>query len=60
MRKYANVNRLELLTERLIDLGLASPALMKYFVETGAIDRLREVDRFSTKAEEKLKAAGLI
>jgi isopenicillin N synthase-like dioxygenase len=58
IRKYANVNRLELLAERLIDLGLASPSLMEYFVQSGAIERLREVGRLSPKAERALLDAG--
>lgn len=58
VRKYANVTRLELLAERLIDLGLASHSLMEFFVNSGAIDRLREVGRFSPKAELALRNAG--
>ncbi|PIS02544.1 MAG: hypothetical protein COT85_04465 [Chlamydiae bacterium CG10_big_fil_rev_8_21_14_0_10_42_34] len=58
VRKYANVNRIELLAERLIDLGLASNGLMEFFVNSGAIERLREVNRFSPKAEEALLKAG--
>ena len=60
VRKYANVNRLELLAERLIDLGLASRPLMEYFVQSGAIEKLREVGRFSPKAEEALLNAGFV
>jgi len=60
IRNYANVNRLELLAERLIDLGLASPSLIEYFVQSGAIERLREVNRFSPKAEKTLEEAGFI
>ncbi len=60
VRKYANVTRLELLAERLIDLGLASRSLMEFFVNSGAIERLREVGRFSPKAEEALRKAGFI
>lgn len=59
-RKYANVNRIELLTERLIDLGLASYGLMEFFVNSGAIERLREVGRFSPKTEEALLKAGFV
>ncbi len=60
VRKYANVTRLELLAERLIDLGLASRDLMEFFVNSGAIERLKEVGRFSSKAEAALIAEGLI
>lgn len=59
-RKYANINRIELLAERLIDLQLASPKLMKFFVESGAIERLKEVGRFSKKAEDALLKAGYL
>ncbi|MBX7066064.1 MAG: hypothetical protein K1X28_02420 [Parachlamydiales bacterium] len=58
IRKYANVTRMELLAERLIDLGLASKGLMEFFVNSGAVEKLREVGRFSPKAEEALKKAG--
>jgi isopenicillin N synthase-like dioxygenase len=58
VRKYANVTRLELLFERLIDLRLASKDLMEFFVNSGAIERLREVGRFSPKAEDELRKAG--
>lgn len=58
VRKYALVNRIELLAERLIDLGLASRGLMDFFVNSGAIDRLKEVGRFSPKAKETLEKAG--
>ncbi len=60
IRKYANVNRIELLAERLIDLGLASRSLMEFFVQSGAIEKLREVGRFSPKAEEALLKAGFV
>jgi isopenicillin N synthase-like dioxygenase len=60
VRKYANLTRLELLAERLIDLGLASHSLMEFFVQSGAIEKLREVNRFSPKAEKALQQAGFI
>lgn len=46
-RKFANVTRNELLFERLIDLGLHSPALLEQFAKSGAISRLIEVNRAS-------------
>ena len=58
VRKYANITRLELLAERLIDLGLASHSLMEFFVQSGAIEKLREINRFSPKAEKALLEAG--
>lgn len=60
IKKYANVNRIELLAERLIDLGLASRSLMEFFVQSGAIERLREVGRLSPKAEKALLDAGFV
>lgn len=60
VRNYANVNRIELLAERIIDLGLASHDLMSFFVNSGAIDRLKEVGRFSKDAEIHLKEAGFL
>jgi len=58
VRKYANVTRFQLLAERLIDLRLASKELMQWFVDSGAIEKLREVERFSPKAEDELRKAG--
>ena len=60
VRKYAQVTRLELLAERLIDLGVASDDLIEFFIKSGAIERLKEVGRFSSDAEAKLIAKGLI
>ncbi len=58
VRKYANVTRLELLSERLIDLGIASKELKEFFVNSGAIEKLREIGRFSPKAEKALYEEG--
>lgn len=60
IRKYANITRMELLAERLIDLGLASSSLMEFFVQSGAIKKLKEVGRFSPKAEKALFDAGFV
>lgn len=60
IRKYANVNRIELLAERLIEIGYASKSLMEFFVQSGAIEKLKEVGRFSPKAEDVLKQAGFV
>lgn len=57
-RHYANATRMELLAERLIDMKVASYDLMEFFVESGAIERLKEVGRFSTKAKQVLIEAG--
>jgi len=58
-RKYANATRLELLEERLVDLGLASSTMMQHLAESGLMERLIEVGRASPKAMKKLKEAGL-
>lgn len=60
IRLYANLSRIELLVERLIDLGLASRELMEVFTRSGAIEKLKEVNRFSPKAEITLIENGLI
>ena len=54
----AKVTRLELLAERLIDLRLANRGLKEFFVNSGAIERLKEVNRFSSKAEAELRKDG--
>jgi isopenicillin N synthase-like dioxygenase len=57
--KYAKATRLELLEERLVDLGLASPVMMQHLAESGLMERLIEVGRASPKAMKKLREAGL-
>lgn len=59
VRNYANATRIELLEERLVDLGLASEAMMKDLAESGLMERLIEVRRASPKAMKKLAEAGL-
>lgn len=58
-RKYANATRWELLEERLADLGLASPDMLKHLAECGIMERLMEVGRASSKAMLRLRDAGL-
>jgi len=58
VRRYANLCRRELFAERIIDLGLASEEMMQFFVESGAIEKLEEVGRFSEKAKSTLLKAG--
>jgi len=60
VRRYANLSRIELLAERLIDLGLANQELMEVFVRSGAIEKLKQVGRFSSKAETALINEGFI
>lgn len=60
VRHYANLSRAELLAERLIDLGIANKQLMELFVRSGAIQKLKEVGRFSPKAETALMKAGFL
>jgi len=59
-RLYPIATVKELLYERLIDLGLATPQMMEEFVEGSAIQRFEEVDRFSSKAEAALKEKGYL
>lgn len=59
VKKYANATRIELLEERLVDLGLASEAMMQELAESGLMERLIEVGRASPKAMKKLAEAGL-
>lgn len=59
VRKYAKATRLELLEERLVDLGLASLEMMQHLAESGLMERLIEVGRASPKAMKKLQEAGL-
>lgn len=59
VRRYSNATRLELLEERLVDLGLASYEMMKHLAASGFMERQIEVGRSSLKAMNKLKDAGL-
>ncbi|SRR5581483_6458736 len=59
VRRYANANRLELLQERLVDLGLASFPMMQDLAASGLMERLIEVGRASPKAMKKLMEVGL-
>ncbi len=58
-RKFANATEQELLSERLIDLGLNSQQLLEQFAASGAIDRLIEVNRASPGAMRALRNANL-
>jgi len=58
-RKFANATSMELLSERLIDLGLGTPALLDQFAKSGAAERLIEVNRASTKVLQSLRKAKL-
>ncbi len=57
--KYANATRLELLEERLVDLGLASYPMMQHLANSGLMERLIAVKRASPKAMKKLAEVGL-
>jgi len=59
-REYPNATRWELLEERLIDLGLASAEMKQDFVQSGAIEKFREVGKFSPDAEATLKIEGYV
>lgn len=58
-RNFANVTAQELLSERLIDLGLNSQELLQNFAASGAIERLLDVDRASVAAMRALQKANL-
>src|SRR5690606_27127120 len=58
-RKFGNLTAQELLFERLIELGIHSPALLEQFAKSGAPERLLEVNRASPKALQALKDANL-
>ncbi len=59
VRKYSNATRIELLAERLTDLGLASFDMMKELAESGLMERQLEVGRASPSAMTKLRELGL-
>lgn len=58
VRKFAYATEWELLMERLADLRLASPAMLKELAESDLFDRLREVGRESPDALEFLREHG--
>jgi len=57
---YPPASHLELLFERLIDLGLANDEIMTTFVELGIIEKLKNCGRFSKDAEKTLIEKNLI
>ncbi len=59
VRKYPRATRLELLAERLADLGLASPSMLEFLSESSLMERQIELGRPSIDAMKKLKEAGL-
>ncbi|NGX59306.1 MAG: 2-oxoglutarate-dependent ethylene/succinate-forming enzyme [Chlamydiae bacterium] len=59
VQKYANTTRLELLEERLVDLGLAPFSMMKHLAESGLMDRLIDLGRASPTVMLKLNEEGL-
>jgi len=58
-QKFANLSQQEMLSERLIDLGLNSPELLQQFAKSGAIERLIAVKRASPTAMRALRDAKL-
>lgn len=58
-QNFASVTARELLFERLIDLGLHSPALLQDFANSGAMERLIAVNRGSIAAMHALREANL-
>ncbi|NGX27788.1 MAG: hypothetical protein K940chlam6_01726, partial [Chlamydiae bacterium] len=59
VQKFANATRLELLEERLIDLGLAPYSMMEHLAESGLMDRLIDLGRASPEAMKRLKEENL-
>lgn len=59
VKKYADATRWELLEERLVDLGLASPEMIEHLGKSGLMERLIQVGRASQKAMGKLVEAGV-
>lgn len=58
VRRYAQVSALELLEERLADLGLASDAMLQHLAKSQTMERLLEVNQASQEAMQHLKNAG--
>lgn len=58
-RKFADATQKELLSERLVDLGLNSSELLEQLASSGVMDRLVDVNRASPTAMRALKAANL-
>lgn len=58
-RKFADATQYELLSERLVDLGLNSPAMLRDLAESGLMERLIEVGRASNSAMRALRTANL-
>ncbi|MCB1136398.1 MAG: isopenicillin N synthase family oxygenase [Chlamydiia bacterium] len=59
VQKYAQATRWDLLEERLVDLGLASPEMIQHLGASGLMERLLDVDRASVKAMKVLRAHGV-
>ncbi len=58
--KYAEATARELLSERLVDLGLATPEVMQQLASSGLMQRLMKMGRASPQAVTALKKAGLL
>jgi isopenicillin N synthase-like dioxygenase len=56
--KFAHATRIEMLMERLADLGLASDEGLKFLGESGVMERLIAVGRASPKAMRALQSKG--
>lgn len=59
IKKYANATEFELLMERLADLGLASPEMLRELSESNLMERLIEVNRASPDAMVELRKHNL-
>ncbi len=56
--KYIQATRIELLMERLADLGVATDSMLKSLAETKLLERLMTVDRASPEAMKAIYNAG--
>jgi isopenicillin N synthase-like dioxygenase len=56
---FPEATSLELLEERLVDLGLASPEMLSHLAQSGLVDRLIPLGRASDRVMQRLQEAGL-
>jgi isopenicillin N synthase-like dioxygenase len=59
VQKYPNANRLELLSERLVELGLASDSMVEYLAQSGLMERQLDLGRASPEAMQVIYERGL-
>lgn len=57
-KRYIKANRMELLMERLADLGVATDGMLKSLADSKVLERLMTVNRASTDAMKAVEKAG--